>query len=80
VLRLLPREEPLVGREHFDDFVATVQAGFAQPRKTLRNSLAQGLGTTTAEATIVLERAGIDPGRRPQELTVEDWVRLHERR
>ena len=60
-----------------DDFVRLVQAGFAQPRKTLRNSLAQGQGSSTAEASALLTRAAIDPARRPQELALDDWLRLY---
>lgn len=49
---------------------ALVDAGFGQRRKMLRRSLA---GLATADD---LERAGIDPTRRAEELGLDDWVRL----
>ena len=49
-----------------------VQAGFAQRRKTLRNSLS---GMVSAEAFRLAE---IDPGDRPEQLGIEAWVRLSE--
>jgi 16S rRNA (adenine1518-N6/adenine1519-N6)-dimethyltransferase len=65
-----------VSREDLEAFVKLVQAGFKQPRKTLANSLADGLGVPRAEAVELLNRARVDPGVRPQQLSVDDWVRL----
>ena len=78
VLRLEPladAERP-VARTDVAEFVRLVQAGFRQPRKTLANSLADGLGIPKAEAQALLERAGLDPSRRPQQLSVADWAAL----
>ncbi|GAA3910405.1 16S rRNA (adenine(1518)-N(6)/adenine(1519)-N(6)) -dimethyltransferase RsmA [Halomonas cibimaris] len=47
-----------------------VKQAFGQRRKTLRNNLK---GRVSAET---LEALGIDPGRRPQTLTLEEFVRL----
>jgi 16S rRNA (adenine1518-N6/adenine1519-N6)-dimethyltransferase len=60
----------------FDRFVTLVQAGFKQPRKTLANSLADGLGARREDVMRKLHTADIDPGLRPQALAVNDWVRL----
>jgi len=57
-------------------FFSVVRAGFAAPRKQLRNSLAQGLGLDTGEVARLLAAAGLDPHRRPQTLTLEEWGRL----
>jgi 16S rRNA (adenine1518-N6/adenine1519-N6)-dimethyltransferase len=78
VMRLdpLPDAERPVPRTDVAEFVRLVQAGFRQPRKTLANSLADGLGIPKAEAQALLERAGLDPSRRPQQLTVADWAAL----
>lgn len=51
-------------------FANIVQRAFAQRRKTLRNSLA---GVVSAEQ---FAAAGIDPGRRPETLSVAEFVRL----
>jgi len=52
------------------------RAGFAQPRKQLRNSLAAGLALAPEAAERLLRAARIDPARRPQTLSVADWDRL----
>ena len=76
VLVLEPRHEPAVRREELEPFVRLVQAGFKQPRKTLANSFADGLGLPKLEAVERLAMAQIDPSLRPQALSVDDWVRL----
>jgi 16S rRNA (adenine1518-N6/adenine1519-N6)-dimethyltransferase len=57
-------------------FVSLVQAGFKQPRKKLGNSLAEGLSVEKQVVLQLLHQSGIDADRRPQELDVDDWVRL----
>lgn len=58
------------------DLFAVARAGFAQPRKQLRNSLAAGLALAPEGAERLLRAADIDPARRPQTLSVGDWDRL----
>jgi 16S rRNA (adenine1518-N6/adenine1519-N6)-dimethyltransferase len=53
-----------------------VDAAFQQRRKMLRQALAGVLGGTAAEASAVLERAGVAPTARGEELTVDDYVRI----
>ncbi|MBW9093436.1 16S rRNA (adenine(1518)-N(6)/adenine(1519)-N(6))-dimethyltransferase RsmA [Microbacterium jejuense] len=53
-----------------------VDAAFQQRRKMLRQALAGVLGGTAAEASLVLERAGVAPTARGEELTVDDYVRI----
>jgi 16S rRNA (adenine1518-N6/adenine1519-N6)-dimethyltransferase len=60
-------------------FFRVVRAGFRQPRKQLRNTLATGLGLEKSQAIAWLERAGIAPTRRAETLSVEEWVKLCER-
>lgn len=76
VIRLDVRSEPVVAPGERERFFGVVRAGFAAPRKQLRNSLAQGLRLPTAEVEALLRRAGIDARERPQALAVEDWLRL----
>jgi len=52
-----------------------VEAGFAQRRKRLRNSLSRAT-LTPAEVEAALSRAGLDPGARAEELGVSEWVAL----
>jgi len=72
---MLPGPEP--GIAEIDDFLEFLHCGFASPRKQLRNSLAIGLKSEAAEAVTLLRRAGIDPGRRPGTLTLQEWSALY---
>ena len=69
---------PLIPVELLDTFFKLIKAGFAQKRKTLRNALSAGLSISTADSTELLTRAGIDPMRRAETLSIEDWQRLCE--
>jgi 16S rRNA (adenine1518-N6/adenine1519-N6)-dimethyltransferase len=77
VLRLDVRPAPAVEADDPAAFLALVQAGFKQPRKQLRNSLAEGLGWRPPAADALLQRAGLDATRRPQTLTLPEWDRLY---
>ncbi|HWH32150.1 MAG TPA: 16S rRNA (adenine(1518)-N(6)/adenine(1519)-N(6))-dimethyltransferase RsmA [Egibacteraceae bacterium] len=52
-----------------------VEAGFAQRRKRLRNSLSRA-DLAPAAVEDALERAGLDAGARAEELAVAQWVAL----
>ncbi len=73
VVRLDVRDSPEVEVDNMAEFLKLAQAGFAAPRKRLRNSLAVGLRVTPAEAAEVLAEAGVDAEQRPQMLTLENW-------
>jgi 16S rRNA (adenine1518-N6/adenine1519-N6)-dimethyltransferase len=55
---------------------AIVDAAFQQRRKMLRQALAGVVGTTAAEASALLESAGVAPTARGEELGVEDYLRI----
>jgi 16S rRNA (adenine1518-N6/adenine1519-N6)-dimethyltransferase len=57
-------------------FFDTVRAGFAAPRKQLANSLAKVLGKEKASVLPFLQKAGIDPSRRAETLSIEEWASL----
>jgi 16S rRNA (adenine1518-N6/adenine1519-N6)-dimethyltransferase len=76
VVRLDPYDDPLVSRSEREGFFRVVRAGFSAPRKQLRNTLAQGLGLPASGVAAAIERAGLAPTLRPQQLRVEDWLRL----
>ncbi|MFG2037486.1 16S rRNA (adenine(1518)-N(6)/adenine(1519)-N(6))-dimethyltransferase RsmA [Dactylosporangium sp. NPDC048998] len=58
---------------------AVVDAAFAQRRKTLRAALAGWAGGPPA-AERILRAAGIDPGLRGEQLTVDDFTRIASQR
>ncbi|MEU1972731.1 16S rRNA (adenine(1518)-N(6)/adenine(1519)-N(6))-dimethyltransferase RsmA [Microbacterium sp. NPDC019599] len=53
-----------------------VDAAFQQRRKMLRQALAGVLGGTAAEASAVLEKAGVTPTARGEELSIDDFHRI----
>ncbi len=57
-------------------FFRVVRAGFSQKRKQLKNALASGLNLETATVIAALEQAGIDPRRRAETLSLEEWATL----
>lgn len=79
VLRIETRREPLFGPEIREHVFRLARAGFQQKRKTLRNALSGGLGRPPAEVEAALRVAGIDPMRRAETLSLEEWGRLAER-
>lgn len=53
-----------------------ISAGFSQPRKKLRSSLAAGLRLTPDVVDALLVKSDIDLSARPQDLSVEQWKAL----
>lgn len=76
VVRLTRRTAPPVQVTSEEDFFRIVRASFGQRRKTLLNSLA-GSGLASKEAwQRILAEAGIDPGRRGETLSIEEFATL----
>ncbi len=73
-VEILP--DPVIPLHLLDTFFVMLKAGFSQKRKTLRNSLAGGLGIAPAAAERMLGAAGIDPMRRAETLSLEEWLKL----
>jgi len=57
-------------------FFKLVKAGFSAARKQVANSLSHSLGLAKEEVLSLLEKAGIDPQRRAETFSIEDWVSL----
>lgn len=53
-----------------------IDAAFQQRRKMLRQALAVVLGGSAAEASANLEKAGVAPTARGEELSIDDFVRI----
>ena len=77
VLRIRRRAAPIVpvgeGRE---PFYRIVQAGFRQRRKQVHNGLTRELPVDRDVVESALAGCGVDPERRPQTLTVDEWACL----
>lgn len=58
-------------------FFRIVKAGFSQRRKTLLNTLSNGLQLDRAVVTSVCQSVDIDPRRRAQTLSLDEWHNLY---
>ena len=79
VIRLTRREKPLVEVKDEEFFFTITRASFAQRRKTLQNNLMSQLQNGKEKKELILsalERAGIDPKRRGETLSIEEFGRL----
>ncbi len=77
VLRFDFFDAPGMSEEKEDLLFSVIKAAFSKRRKTLKNSMAGGeLDFEKPEAGQALERAGIDPVRRAETLTIEEFVTL----
>ena len=75
MLSLAPHGRGLPARED-GLLVAAARAAFCQRRKTLRNSLAAGLGAAKAPTEAAIVAAGLDPGARAETLALADFAAL----
>src|SRR5687767_265762 len=76
VIRLTPLAAPRVATPPTEQrYFQTVAAGFSQKRKQLHNALGS-LGAGTERIQTALANAGIEPTRRAETLTLEEWSRL----
>lgn len=79
IIRLTLREKPAVEVKDEKFFFQVSRASFAQRRKTLLNNLTSQLpsGKEKKEQILAgLEKAGVDPTRRGETLSIEEFARL----
>lgn len=77
ILILKLREQPLFDDVNPKEFFRVVKAGFSQRRKTLLNTLSAGLQLDKATVKSMCEAVDIDPSRRAQTLSIEEWHNLY---
>ncbi|MER2058889.1 MAG: 16S rRNA (adenine(1518)-N(6)/adenine(1519)-N(6))-dimethyltransferase RsmA [Niallia sp.] len=79
VIRLTIRETPSVSVKNEEFFFKVTRASFAQRRKTILNNLSSQLeGGKEKKADIIeaLEQANIEPSRRGESLSIEEFAKL----
>jgi 16S rRNA (adenine1518-N6/adenine1519-N6)-dimethyltransferase len=76
VVILEVRAQPPLPAEFQPLFFTIVNAGFRQKRKQVANAIADVLQLPKAGIAAWLEAAGVDPMRRAETLTVDEWVTL----
>lgn len=69
-IRLIPHKKIPAQAKYFARFAEIVKIAFNQRRKTLRNALKSVISVSA------LEKLGIDPKLRPEQLNVEDFVNI----
>lgn len=76
VLRVIPREDPVVPDESADRFRTLVQEAFSLRRKQMRRVIRTVASLAAEGADTVLAAAAIDPEARPETLSPADFARL----
>jgi 16S rRNA (adenine1518-N6/adenine1519-N6)-dimethyltransferase len=76
VVRVEIYHQPLIPPPALEQLFRLAKAGFSQKRKMLRNALASGLGIPPAQVEALLRSAAIDPTRRAETLSLEEWGQL----
>ncbi len=76
ILRVDVSSHAPLAPEERDRFFRVVQAGFSERRKQLHNALTSGLHYKNEIVRDWLARAAIDPSRRAETLSIEEWLRL----
>ena len=81
VVKLMQRETPLVSVDDEETFFKLVKAAFAQRRKTINNNYQNFFKDRKKHKESILkwlEQTGIDPKRRGETLSIQDFARLYE--
>lgn len=76
VIKLKVHDEPILQLINPKVFFQVVKASFGQRRKTLLNALSSGFPLTKEEINQVLLENGIDPQRRGETLSLEEFAKL----
>ncbi|MBI2098268.1 MAG: ribosomal RNA small subunit methyltransferase A [Candidatus Wildermuthbacteria bacterium] len=74
ILKITPFPQPY--SIDFPKFFTVVKAGFKQPRKQLVNNLSKELALPRAKAEQWLLQNTVQPARRAETLSIQDWINL----
>ena len=72
VIRLIPRQQMLIEEDDYHGFEDLVRQAFSQRRKTIKNNLKS---VCSIDQFVAVD---INPGARPQELSVDSYVKLYQ--
>lgn len=70
-------KKPQYDIEDIKLFFRIVKAGFSARRKQIHNNLAAGLSFSSSQIKKILKKVNIDPQRRAQTLSLEEWYKLY---
>ncbi len=77
VLKLEVYRQLPVNVDDPEDLLRLVAGGFSRRRKQIHNSLSESMWFAPGAVVEVLRAAGIDPSRRAQTLSLEEWASLY---
>lgn len=73
---LYPPDERPVPPSEESRFFRIARAGFSQKRKQLANTLSTDLGVPKQNVVAYLQAAGVDPTRRAETLSLQEWATI----
>lgn len=76
VVRVDLYPKPALPQENLDTFFKLAKAGFSQKRKTLRNAISASLRWSPEKTASMLQAASVDPQRRAETVSIEEWGRI----
>lgn len=76
IVKLVPRSEPLMKVHDLALMHRLIKAAFSQRRKTLKNALMGASFAPVERLQQAFEQAGIDPGLRPEAISIESFGTL----
>lgn len=76
IVRIDLSQQPFANVEDVNWFFSVVRAGFSARRKQLHNTLVHSLALPAVGVRAALAEAGIDPSRRAQTLSLDEWACL----
>jgi len=77
VLRLDIYRTSFIDICNVEEFFYMVHCGFRAPRKQIHNSLALALEIPPDQIKMLLKKASIEPKRRPETLSLQEWKQLY---
>ena len=78
VVRVVPHAAPLVPPEDQANFFKIVRGTFRHSRKQIHNSIVRGTTYDGDAISEALDTAGIERSRRPETLTIPEWLMVVE--
>ena len=74
---MIPYVKPKINSADINNFSHFVGKSFISRRKTILNNISSGHNISKNEAVEILNQSEINLNLRPQNLSVDDWVKLY---
>ena len=78
IIRLKPRIAEPTDKQADEKYYQLIKILFKQPRKTILNNLVSGFKKDKNEIKKIIKKIGVNPLLRPQNLTIENIIKLKE--